>query len=251
LDSLPANSQTQNCVILPLTANYWHTQEAIKHFRHFCEGRASQLWIDHKPLVTALSSVSDPVSPRQQCLLAFISEFNVQLLYLPGLKNVVADFLSRPTPQVARSVATPTAADPVDFEEMAAEQHCCLEMQQLLGGTSLKLAFRQTGAQHLAGDVSTSTFRPMVPLKFRKAFFDNFHNVAHPGRLASRRIISSGFVWRGLSSNISAWARGCLACQRGKISQRHTRQAPQPIPIPHPTTAFFSPPWGFGGPITV
>jgi hypothetical protein len=29
----------------------------------------------------------------------FNSEFNVQLLYLPGLKNVVADFLSRPTPQ--------------------------------------------------------------------------------------------------------------------------------------------------------
>jgi hypothetical protein len=28
--------------------------------------------------------------------LAFISEFNVQLLYLPGLKNVVADFLSPP-----------------------------------------------------------------------------------------------------------------------------------------------------------
>jgi hypothetical protein len=154
-----------------LTANYWHTQEAIKHFRHFCEGRAFQLWIDHKPLVTALSSVSDPVSPRQQCLLAFISEFNVQLLYLPGLKNVVADFLSHPTPQAARSVATPMAADPVDCAEMAAEQHCCLEMQQLLGGTSLKLAFRQTGAQHLAGDVSTSTFRPMVPLKFRKLFF--------------------------------------------------------------------------------
>jgi hypothetical protein len=28
--------------------------------------------------------------------LAFISEFNVQILYLPGLKNVVANFLSRP-----------------------------------------------------------------------------------------------------------------------------------------------------------
>jgi hypothetical protein len=37
-------------------------------------------------------------------------------------------------------------------------------------------------------------------------------------------------VWRGLSSNITAWAHGCLACQRGKI-HRHTRLAPQPIPI--------------------
>jgi cleavage and polyadenylation specificity factor subunit 1 len=38
-------------------------------------------------------------------------------------------------------------------------------------------------------------------------------------------------VWRGLSSNITAWARGCLACQQGKI-HRHTCLAPKPIPIP-------------------
>jgi hypothetical protein len=60
-------------------------QAAIKHFRHFCEGRAFQLWTGHKPLVTALSPISVPISPRHQCHLAFILEFNVQLLYPPGL----------------------------------------------------------------------------------------------------------------------------------------------------------------------
>jgi hypothetical protein len=65
---------------------------AIKHFHHFCVGRAFQLWTDHKPLVAAISRVLAPISPRQQCHLAFISEFNVQILYLFGLKNVVPDF---------------------------------------------------------------------------------------------------------------------------------------------------------------
>ncbi len=65
----------------------------------------------------------------------------------------------------------------MDFEE----QNRCPETQHLLGGTSLKLAFRQTGAQRLAGDVSTGNFRPIVPLKFRKNIYDHFHNVAHPG----------------------------------------------------------------------
>jgi hypothetical protein len=37
-----------------------------KHFRHCCEGQAFQLWTDHKPLVTAISCVSAPISPRQQ-----------------------------------------------------------------------------------------------------------------------------------------------------------------------------------------
>jgi hypothetical protein len=69
---------------------------AIGHFRRFCDGRSFQLWTNHKPLVTALSLVSVPYLPRQQHHLAFVSEFNVQMLYLPGLKNVVADFLFCP-----------------------------------------------------------------------------------------------------------------------------------------------------------
>jgi hypothetical protein len=119
-------------------------------------------------------------------------------------------------PPLTGTVAATAAADPVDFEEMAAEQNRCPETQRLLGGTSLKLAFRQTGAQRLSGDISTGTFRPIVPLKFRKDIFAHFHNVAHPGRLASRRIISSRFVWRGLSSDVTPWARRCLACQRAR-----------------------------------
>ncbi len=51
--------------------------------------------------MTALSRVSAPISSRQQRHLAFFSEFNVQMLYLPGLKNIVADFLSRPSPPQA------------------------------------------------------------------------------------------------------------------------------------------------------
>jgi hypothetical protein len=129
--------------------------------------------------------------------LTFISEFNVQLLYLPGWKKVVADFfLSRPLPQSA------VAADPVDYEEMAPEQNRSVETQRLLGSTSLKLAFRQTAAQRVAGEVSPGIFHPIVPLKFRKDIFLHFHNVASPGRLISCHIISSRFVWLGLSSNL-------------------------------------------------
>jgi hypothetical protein len=74
-------------------------------------------------------------------------------------------FLSSPLPQTTASVTAAVAANPVDYEEIAAEQNCCAETQRLLGGTSLKLAFHQKGAQQLAGDVSTGAFRPVVPLK--------------------------------------------------------------------------------------
>jgi hypothetical protein len=63
--------------------------------------------------------------------MALISEFNIQMLYLPGLKNVVANFFSRPSPtEPTENVAATAAADPVDFKAMASEKNSCTEMQR-------------------------------------------------------------------------------------------------------------------------
>jgi cleavage and polyadenylation specificity factor subunit 1 len=132
---------------------------AIKHFRHFCEGRQFQLWTDHKPLVSALTRVSVPISPRQQRQLAFISEFNIQMLYLPGLKNVVADFLSRPSPpEPTGNVAAAAAADPVDFKAMTAEQNNCAE-------------FSVCSAEHLSNLPFTKQALTAWLGMFQQAFF--------------------------------------------------------------------------------
>jgi hypothetical protein len=84
-----------------------------------------------------------PISPWQQRHLAFISEFIVQMLYLPGLKHVVADFFIPPTPppKPSGTVATTTAEDPIDFEAMAAEQNRCAETEHLFAVHPSKLHF--------------------------------------------------------------------------------------------------------------
>ncbi len=51
----------------------------------------------------------------------------------------------------------------------------------MLGGTSLKLAFRQTGAQRLAGDISTGTLAQLFPSNLEKAFFTIFTMLLTPG----------------------------------------------------------------------
>jgi hypothetical protein len=48
-------------------------------------------------------------------------------LYLPGLKHVIADFLSCPLLESTDTVAATAVADPVNFKEMAAKQNCCAE----------------------------------------------------------------------------------------------------------------------------
>jgi hypothetical protein len=68
--------------------------------------------------------------------------------------------------------------------------------------------------------------------------FLNLHNISHPERLASHRLVSSRFVWRGPSSNITAGMRSCLCCQLGKI-HCHVRLQPLPIPIPQCHSSHF------------
>jgi hypothetical protein len=111
--------------------------------------------------VTALSLVSVPISPRQQCYLAFISEFNVQMLYLPGLKNTVADFLPCPSPTPLPPASTETVA------ASAGQIQWILKLWQP-SKTAAQKRLSPRGTQCLVGDVSTGVFHPIVPQKFRK-----------------------------------------------------------------------------------
>jgi hypothetical protein len=129
-------------------------QATIKHFRPFVKVTFSNFGLTTNPLLPPCHEFLYQSRPDNSAIWCLF-QFNLQLLYLPGLKNVVADCLTYPQP--TGSVATTMAADPVGFEEMVAEQNRYAETQRLLGGTSLKLAFCQTGT-HLAGDVSTGVF---------------------------------------------------------------------------------------------
>jgi hypothetical protein len=116
---------------------------SICHFSHFHECHQFQLWTDHKPLVTAMSPVTPPISPRQQRHLAFISEFSVKMLYLPGLQNVIADFLSWSSFSPwrhHRRHGLKLKKKKFGFEAIAAEQNLCPETQRLLRGTSPTIA---------------------------------------------------------------------------------------------------------------
>jgi hypothetical protein len=160
---------------------------------------------------------------------AFISEFNVQLLYLPGLKNVIADFLSCPPPQTTGSFAATTAADPVDYEEMAAEQHRCPETQRLLGGTSLKLAWLET--------FPLALFTPLSPLNSEKLFLIISTMLLTLGGLPPVILFHPSLCGTDFPAT-SLPGQRLSGLPAGQDPPPHT---PGPPAHPHPAAMFFSP----------
>jgi hypothetical protein len=173
-----------------------------------------------------------------------LSEFTTNFVHLPGKENIVADVLSRP-PTLPPSYATPSPPLPINatapislfplplsYLAIAKAQSACPSIPSLLKNSSLNItSFPISPELALLGDVSTPIFRPLVPLSFQKPVFDHVHSLGHPGIRATRRLLSSRFIWSHMSADIAIWTRQCLSCQKAKL-HKHITPPATAIPIP-------------------
>ena len=207
--------------------------EAVRHFRHFLEGREFHVLTDHKPLTHSMKQSGDTFTPRVCRQLAFISEFTTDIRHIRGEENSVADALSR-SDTLPQRVAAVAHSPPIDYEAMALAQEADQELQALLEGpTALQLVRRNIpeSPSQLWCDVSCGPARPYIPRQFRQQLFSHYHSLNHPGIIGTHRIISRRAVWPGMRRDIKEWTRTCLPCQAAKVT-RHTRTPLQPIPTP-------------------
>jgi hypothetical protein len=66
------------------------------------------------------------------------------------------------------------------------------------------LPFTKQALNALLAMTQQAFFAPLSHRNSEKTF--NFHNISHPGRLASLRMVFARFFWRGLATNIHAWS---------------------------------------------
>ena len=193
---------------------------AIKHFRHFLEGRPFVLYTDHKPLMYALKSQTDR-SPRQTRHLSYIAEFTTNIQYIQGKFNVVADALSRfNISSISEDLCIASVGD---FNRLAQDQVQSGEMEAYRTATTgLQLQDVQLGTSTLLCDTSTGVQRPVLPNSWTRSVFDHIHGLSHAGARPTQQAISQRFVWHGMKRDIRKWCKECHACQTSKI-HRHTR----------------------------
>ncbi|MDA8002237.1 MAG: reverse transcriptase domain-containing protein, partial [Alphaproteobacteria bacterium] len=194
---------------------------AVKHFRHFVEGRTFHLLTDHKPLTFALAKQSDCLSPRQSRHLDYISQFTSDIRHIQGSHNAAADALSRIQLET-NALQTPSI---IDFQAMAEAQWIDPEVQEWESRPSASLTLTAVplpgSNTNLICDTSTGISRPFVPAPFRRPVFESLHGLSHPSIRATQQLVTSRYIWPGINSDVRRWAKACLACQRSKI-HRHT-----------------------------
>jgi cleavage and polyadenylation specificity factor subunit 1 len=147
---------------------------------------------------------------------------------------------SLPVPQPAPAVAavsapagtaTPAPLPSVDYSLMAVEQQRCEETRNTLSSSSLQVKYFPVEGNQLACDVSLHTPRPLVPASYRQAVIRSLHSIAHPGIRATKRLVSSRFVWRRMGADIAEFCKGCQQCARSKVTSAVHAQV-QPIEMP-------------------
>ena len=186
---------------------------AIKHFRHFVEGRSFTLFTDHKPLTYVFGNDVDR-SPRQTRHLSFIAEFTTDVQHVKGKFNVVADSLSR-----IDAVALPT----IDYQALASDQAASEEIAAYKTAvTSLVFEYVPFRGVPVLCDISTGTPRPVIPRKWTRPVFESIHCLSHTGVRPTQRAVAARFVWHGLQRDVRRWCRECHACQSSKV-HRHVR----------------------------
>ncbi|XP_076046944.1 uncharacterized protein LOC143028552 [Oratosquilla oratoria] len=142
--------------------------------------------------------------------------------HIPGTDNAAADALSRST----NVIMCHTTPDYAAITQAQTEDEGLRELQQ--GTTSLRLVLQQTErlATPLWCDISMWHARPYIPEAFR-----HFHDMAHPGILATQRLIQKQAVWPGMKRDHNSWVQTCIPCQTAKIHW-HIKLPLHQIPTP-------------------
>lgn len=201
---------------------------AMKFFEHWIEDKTFIVKTDHKPITFAFQQKPEKASGRQLRQLAYISQFNVNIVHISGNENVVADTLSR-----INEIQMPSTLSP---EIIAEEQSKDEELRRLINDDNISLQLQEIQVDVLKDisifcDVSSGIVRPYIPATLRRTAFKTVHGLSHPSIKSTIKGMVAKYVWPGIRKEVKEWAKTCTECQRAKI-QRHNKLQPKHITVP-------------------
>jgi hypothetical protein len=187
--------------------------ETLKYFRHMLFGHTIIVRTDHKNLTHQVSTHASDRVLRQRLLL---EEYGVDLQYIKGEKNVVADALSRlPTQELFHFEEED--AFPLNMQLVAQKQLTDSYLQNALQQQSPLYVVAVRDSQKIYVHQQTDTV--YVPASLRSAILEWYHTtLLHPGTKRMQATVKENFYWPGIDAAVEALVRKCDTCQKCKIT---------------------------------
>ena len=98
---------------------------------------------------------------------------------------------------------------PLNFSALPVLQSACPSVQSMLSSSTFSIVSIPFLQSSVLCDASSGSPRPLIPKVLRQKRFQSLHGISHPGVCASRRVLSSRFVWPGLAKDVGLWTRSC------------------------------------------
>ncbi|KAK8921802.1 hypothetical protein KSP39_PZI019922 [Platanthera zijinensis] len=227
---------------------------ALKLWRHYLYGVKCHFYTDHQSLKYIF--VQKDLNLRQRRWLEFVSDYDLQLTYVPGKANSVADALSRQTSVAACApISAILAALIDDLDRMdisiAPEGHegvsGPLWVEQVKDLQPSDPALQRIRRQVELGTLPDFSISDDDVLRFRgrlcipdvPELLDSICREAHesrssghPGNNKMYHDLKQIVWWPGMKNHIARFISRCLTCQKVKAQRQRPGGLLQPLPIP-------------------
>ena len=232
---------------------------SLREWRHYLLGTRVTVYSDHRSVTDFLTQRTMPSTVKYARWLDLLAEFDLDIKYIRGKANVVADALSR-----RRHLLPP--------EEGEAEEECfAMSASTILTNlqeSMLTAASEDTYYQQLLqSPLDSSEFvldagllykiirqsplvrRLVVPESMRSVVLHEAHDTITAGHLGVARTkaaLSSRFWWPSLNEDVKSYVQACVSCQKNKPRNHAPYGRLQPLENPcqpweHVHIDFFGP----------
>ena len=101
----------------------------LEKFHHYCFARDITVITDHKPMVAIFKTDVVMLSQRIQCIILRIHQYRMSIIYKPGPKNFIADWLSWHSHEENKEEAINGLDLRVDAVQVATDVPECMSIQ--------------------------------------------------------------------------------------------------------------------------
>ncbi len=220
---------------------------ALEEWRHYLQGGPFPVTVysDHRNL--GYFRQPQKLNRRQARWVVELSEYDLNLIHLPGEKMAQADALSRrPDHDLGDDHDNENVTilpDSIFINFLDTELRQGLQ-HPTLSGPELFKEFQRKGIiqdpkDWRVDDTDGTTLlyqeRQYVPddIDLRRSIVQRYHDsptAGHPGELGTFISVSLDYWWPGMRTFVRQYVAGCAPCQQFKINRRPTKPALVPIP---------------------